>query len=271
MLDGVVIADSVREAALFPLVDLPEPPPDHPNRQVRRDGYMVGLFPGLTYGTVSVRAIGVDAVEQTVKDARRVLADDGKSRGAWMVADAASPAGLAERLRRCGMVPAEEPPFERRLAAMALVSPPESDGDVEARPPQTFEEFQASVRLEAEVFGVSDEDLAALQAQEQRLWEMEQQGTSPLRAFVALADGEVVGGASVVQGANAGFMSGGYTRADMRGRGVYRALVRARWDAVVAAGTPALTVTAGQMSRPILERLGFQTVGWVDCLLDDFG
>jgi hypothetical protein len=54
----------------------------------------------------------------------------------------------------------------------------------------------------------------------------------------------------------------------MRGRGVYRALVRARWDAAVAHDTHALTVTAGRMSRPILERLGFVTVGWVDCLLD---
>jgi GNAT superfamily N-acetyltransferase len=271
MLREVRIPDKVKAAALFPHVDLPEPPPDHPYRQVQRDGYMVGLFPGLTYGSVSVRAIGADSVEQTVKDARGVLAEDGKSRGAWVIADAASPGGLAESLRGYGMVSAEEPPFESRVAAMALVSPPEGGGDVEARPPKNFEEFQARVLLEAEVFGVGGEDLAAAQAQEQRLWEMEQQGTSPVRYFIALVEGEVVGGAAVVLGANAGFMSGGYTRADMRGRGVYRALVRARWEAVVAAGIPALTVTAGQMSRPILERLGFQTVGWVDCLLDDFG
>jgi hypothetical protein len=44
--------------------------------------------------------------------------------------------------------------------------------------------------------------------------------------------------------------------------------VRARWDAAVAHDTHALTVTAGRLSRPILERLGFVTVGWVDCLLD---
>ena len=141
MLGGVVIADSVREAALFPHLDLPEPPPDHPYRQVQRDGYMVGLFQGMTHGTVSVRAIGADAVAQTVKDARSVLAADGKSRGAWMIADAASPAGLAESLRQYGMVRAEEPPFEPRLAVMALVSPPDGDGEVEARPPRSFEEF----------------------------------------------------------------------------------------------------------------------------------
>ena len=47
--------------------------------------------------------------------------------------------------------------------------------------------------------------------------------------------------------------------ADTR-RGAYRAVVRARWDEAVRRGTPALAVGAGQMSRPILERLGFEQV-----------
>jgi GNAT superfamily N-acetyltransferase len=53
-----------------------------------------------------------------------------------------------------------------------------------------------------------------------------------------------------------------------RGRGVYRALVRARWDDAVALGTPALCVHAGAMSRPILERRGFTCIGEVDVLGD---
>ena len=57
----------------------------------------------------------------------------------------------------------------------------------------------------------------------------------------------------------------------MRGRGIYRALVRARWDDAVACGTPALTVLAGRLSGPILEKLGFEVVGWQDCLLDRLG
>jgi GNAT superfamily N-acetyltransferase len=65
------------------------------------------------------------------------------------------------------------------------------------------------------------------------------------------------------------YLAGGGTRPDRRGRGAYRALVRARWDAAVERGTPALTVGAGAMSRPILERLGFAIVGWADCLVDD--
>jgi GNAT superfamily N-acetyltransferase len=270
MLRGVVIPELVSDAALFPEDDLPAPPPEHPFRQVRRDGYVVGLFPGQTLGNVSVRMLDAAAVEQTVEEVRRLLAEDGKSRGAWMIAEAASPADLAERLQEFGMIPFEGQPLEPRFAAMAIVAPPDGEGDVEARPPRTFEEFQASARVGFDVFGVPDQDRAAHEVEERRLWELQQQGIA-LRSFVALVDDEVVGGAAVILGANAGFLAGGYTRSDMRGRGVYRALVRARWDAVVEAGIPALTVSAGRMSRPILERLGFQTVGWIDCLLDDFG
>jgi hypothetical protein len=62
-------------------------------------------------------------------------------------------------------------------------------------------------------------------------------------------------------------ISGGVL-ANARGRGAYRALVRARWDDAVAAGQPALVVHAGAMSRPILERLGFQAVAEQEVLLD---
>ena len=36
-------------------------------------------------------------------------------------------------------------------------------------------------------------------------------------------------------------------------------------------GTPALITQGGSMPRPILERLGFERVGEVHMLLDDFG
>ena len=61
---------------------------------------------------------------------------------------------------------------------------------------------------------------------------------------------------------------GGATAEHARGRGAYRALIRARWDEAVALGTPALITQGGSMSRPILERLGFERVGEVHMLLD---
>jgi GNAT superfamily N-acetyltransferase len=270
MLARVALPDRVREAALFPDTDLPDPPPEHPFTLIRRDGYSIGMFAGMTHGNVAVRAIAPDDVERVVGDARRTLADHGKGRGAWMAPEAASPADLGERLKALGMIPFDEPPMEPRFASMALITPPEpGPAGVDARLAETFAEYQAGHAVAHEAFEMSEEDRVAREAHEQVAWELEL-SSGDFRTFVATIDGEVVGAAAVIYGANAVYLVGGSTRPDTRGRGVYRALVRARWDAAVAHGTPALSVSAGRMSRPILERLGFATVGWTDCLLDRF-
>ena len=264
------ISPSVRRAALFPHDDLPDPPPDHPYKQIRRPGYVVGMFPGATFGTVAVTAIEPDALERAVEDVRAVLVEHGMRRGAWLIVDAVSPSDLGARLEALGMTPSDEPPFEPRMSALALTSPPEhAPADVEARLAETIEEYVAAHRISADAFDFSDDDRAAFEAKNHALWELEQRD-GKYRTFVALIDGEVVAFAAVVFGANAVYLSGGGTRADRRGRGAYRALVRARWDTAVERGTPALTVGAGAMSGPILERLGFERVGRLDCLLDKF-
>ncbi len=86
--------------------------------------------------------------------------------------------------------------------------------------------------------------------------------------FVALLDDTIAAGASVILTPTGGFLLGGNTRPELRGRGAYRALVRARWDEAERRGTPLLGVHAGPMSRPILERLGFRTVSHVHVFAD---
>ena len=61
---------------------------------------------------------------------------------------------------------------------------------------------------------------------------------------------------------------GGATLPAARGRGVYTSLVHARWDEAVERGVPRLVVSAGPMSAPILERLGFLRLGGVRLLRD---
>jgi GNAT superfamily N-acetyltransferase len=265
----LVVPEAVRRAALFPGTDLPPPAPEHPSSRVTRDGYSIGLFPGRSSGTVLVERF--QDVESAVADIRRVLADDGKQSSTWFVPEPASPPGLAAMLLELGLTPAGPPSLEPRYAAMALVTPPApGPDDVEARRPRSFAEYRAGRLVSYEAFGESEEDVAAMTAQQRTQWEVEQRNDT-FSSFVALVDGEVCGGAASHYGANAAFLAGGYTRSDMRGRGVYRALVRARWDAAAARGLRALTVGAGAMSRPILERLGFEHVGWVDCLRDEPG
>ena len=80
--------------------------------------------------------------------------------------------------------------------------------------------------------------------------------------FLATLDGRTAGDRDVDPvRARASSWSAGATAAWARGRGLYRALVRARWDDAVARGTPALVTQASpKTSYPILKRLGFEDV-----------
>jgi GNAT superfamily N-acetyltransferase len=261
--------EEVRRAALFPSLDLPDPPVGHPMELARRDGYVLFSFPGATFGSVAVERVSLERLNDVLADARMFMRERSKKRLHWLVPEAAEPSGLADTLGALGMPPCEEPPGEPRFAAMAMVAPPApGPAQIEARPALTFEEFHLARHVSGEAFDLSEADRAASLNRKEAMWELQCSEHPSERTFVALVDGEVVGQAAVIFGAHAGFLVGGSTKKEMRGRGVYRALVRARWDAAVERGTPALTVKAGRMSHPILERLGFQVIGWEDWLLD---
>ena len=101
-------------------------------------------------------------------------------------------------------------------------------------------------------------------------FDVHQEGGFPVCFFLALRRGEPVGaalGSLLEAGIN---LSGGAVVPHARGVGVYTALVHARWAAAVQRNTPALTVQAGKMSRPILERLGFTPLATSINLCDDF-
>jgi GNAT superfamily N-acetyltransferase len=262
------IADPVRQAALFPELDLPDPPAGHPYRVRRGDGFVVGCFPGGTFASVSVQAFPPDEVGQRVETVRAVVVEEGFSKAAWLVSEAARPEGLALKLQQFGMTPWNEPMMEPRFRQMALVAAPRrARGGVDARLVGTFEEFVAGQAVASGAFESTDQDRRAFEQHADELWRW-QQRFPQFQTFVATIGGEIVGHASAIFGTNAVYLVGGSVREDMRGRGAYAALVRARWDAAEARGTPALTVAAGQMSSPVLEHLGFSTVGFADVLRD---
>jgi GNAT superfamily N-acetyltransferase len=83
-----------------------------------------------------------------------------------------------------------------------------------------------------------------------------------LRIYVAYIEGKPVscGWMRFAPGSAFASLWGGSTLADYRGRGLYRALVAARARDAREYGATYLNVDASAMSRPILERLGFQTI-----------
>jgi GNAT superfamily N-acetyltransferase len=80
-----------------------------------------------------------------------------------------------------------------------------------------------------------------------------------LSMVVAVADGEPVCAARMEFCPGTGFAGlwGGGTLPAWRGKGIYRALVAHRAREAAAAGYQYLQVDASDLSRPILERLGF--------------
>lgn len=80
-------------------------------------------------------------------------------------------------------------------------------------------------------------------------------------SFVATVEGRIAGAASALLSDRGLFLIGGGTAPWARRRGVYRALVGARWRYAVDRGTPALTVHARRdTSSPVLRRMGFEEV-----------
>ena len=94
---------------------------------------------------------------------------------------------------------------------------------------------------------------------------------SPIVRHAVWLDGEIVCTGTAAPTPQGLLLFGGATLPRARGRGAYRALVRARWDDAVSRASPALITQGGSISRPILERLGFEPVGHVHMLVDDFG
>lgn len=267
----VTVPDHIRRAALFPEADLLALPPEHPTRRVSVAGVFVRLPAALPIAMVSPERIAESEVDQVVDEVRRFLRAEGRAKAVWFVSEEASPGDLAKRLQMLGMRPSDVPGVEARDAAMVCVEPPPpGPPGVVARRAASFDEFLAAQLVMCDAFEMDDQMRRSSEKRAELLWPVESgNGTGPGATYVALLDGEVVAFAGALYGRSAVYLGGGGTRPDQRGRGAYRALVRARWDAAVERGTPVLTVGAGAMSRPVLERLGFSIVGWADCLLDD--
>jgi GNAT superfamily N-acetyltransferase len=267
----VELPDAIKHAALFPESDQPDFPPGHPARRLEVEEIVVILPGGQPHGLVFPERIEESRVEHVVNAVRQMLRAERRERAIWFVPEAASPEGLGKQLLSVGLTPNNLPGADERHAVMVcLEAPPPGPPDLVARPAATFEEFLAAQLVVADSFEMDETMRDGLEQRAKRLWPFQSE-PGGLETFVALADGEVVASAAARFGRQTAYLAGGGTLPDHRGRGAYTALVRARWEAAAERSTPVLTVGAGAMSRPILERLGFSIVGWEDCLLDPLG
>lgn len=180
----------------------------------------------------------------------------GATVSSWWLSEHSTPADVESRLFERGLFIVEG---DYLIDGLLLTSPPPvPPSAIDVHAVQNAEEFVAVTGAQDDAFDTpasERRDIAALVDE----YELERH-SDVVALFGAWVDGRVAGGGRAMFSPRGVFMAGGSTAPWARGRGVYRALVRARWDAAVARGTPAVAVQAGTMSAPILTRLGFQKV-----------
>jgi GNAT superfamily N-acetyltransferase len=246
----------LREVAEYPNSFGPLGPGDE---RIDTGRYTLCLGAGTSWNTVQRQRFPLEEVDDVLAEVRAALRERGRTRTQWEVGSSA-PAGLVDALLERGVVPDKDP------YAVALVltrEPPAIAPEFVARQIETFEEFEAANAVQWESFGATEAEIAeARELLPDRFRE-----PVNLRHAVWL-DGELVCTGISSPTEHGLLLYGGATLPRARGRGAYRALVRARWDDAAALGTPALITQGGSMSRPILERLGFTRVGEVHMLLD---
>jgi hypothetical protein len=132
---------------------------------------------------------------------------------------------------------------------------------------RTFEDHLAAIEVTIEGFGYAPQDADDELRRAHDTFETERadDGTARLLAFD--------GGRPVATG-RAWFapqgvhLGGGATIPSHRRRGAMGSLIAAAWSEAMRRGTPALVTSGGDMSTSPLQRLGFQTLGWIDHLID---
>jgi hypothetical protein len=221
--------------------------------------------PHFWYGSATRPRFSNSALEQRVIKIRAWFRELGRREFMWMVGDSATPAGLVDRLLELG---ARLEPNDPESNAMILEhEPPPGPPGITVRRIDTFEDYAASMRIvfedaTADAWQKTEDGLVAAWA--------EARDDRQMYSFLAIEAGEPIGMGQLVWLTNGlPYLGGAHTRGAARGRGAFRALVRARWDEAAHREMPVLLVQAGRMSTPILDQLGFERVGRVRTLIDD--
>jgi GNAT superfamily N-acetyltransferase len=209
----------------------------------------------------SVTRIRLRDAERGIADARAWFRERGREDFEWYLADSTEPTDLRESLLAHGAT--EE---DATAAMITTAEPPAAEG-FDARPIRTFDELVQQRELQWEIFDVRTELREMGRTRHRQAWN-EYAAMDDWVAFGAFAGDEIVASAGVIFTPLGGFLAGGGTHPEWRGRGAYRSLVRARWDEAVRRSVPVLATHARPTSRPILEQLGFRTVSRVHVLLD---
>jgi len=217
----------------------------------------VCILQGPTWAGISGLNVTADELPSLVSEVRdRVPAEKSQD---WWIGPSARPDDAYERLLELGF----REPADRvgALNAVALTTEPAPMPDgVSVRRIATFEDFVAAREVQWDAFETSEERRAVNRPRFREDFEESMRIGVPV-GYLAELDGKPAATGMSIPSKRGVLLIAGSTAVWARGRGLYRALVRARWDDAVERGTPALVVMAiPETSYPILKRLGFEDV-----------
>lgn len=231
------------------LVDFAEAPSwflaSRPGRVVRADHrFVLWADIGRTYAAVEGIRLREDELAGAIADVDAFMHETGTTIASWWLCERSTPDEAT-----CIAAGLEKDESDYLNTAMLLIREPPRVEEIKAREVATLEEYVEARCVQRSVFPTMREA------------DLEAEWTAPHDPlYAAWVDGRIASAGWATFASIGVYLTGGATAEWARGRGAYRAVVSARWDAAVAAGTPALGVGAGAMSRPILERLGFVPV-----------
>jgi hypothetical protein len=257
-----MIDDALREYAETP--DLFAPIPEGASVD-RDDDSRICIVQGTIWASISAPRFDEHELDDVLAHVHERVAPE--KRQTWWIGPSARPANIVELLLERGFVPA---PDGAEVRAMVLTSPPPAaPSEIDVRRVETWDDFLASREVQWEAFDVPEERRELQRRHLRSEFEESLQHGVPV-GFLACLDGKPAATALAIPSERGVFLIAGSTAGWARGRGAYRALVRARWDYAVERGTPALVTEAMvDTSYPILQRLGFSEVCTIRRLEED--
>ncbi len=215
------------------------------------------MIQGPTWASVSTPKVVADEVEGLLEQIRSLIPADKIT--TWWIGPSALPSDVCERLAALGL----REPRDRVSRLFALVrteEPAAIPEGIAVRRVESFDDFCAAREVQWDAFEVPEERRAVNRARLREDFDESMTIGVPV-GYIALLDGRPAGTAMSIPSERGVFLIAGAVAPWARGRGLYRALVRARWDDAVERGTPALVTQANpETSYPILRRLGFEEV-----------
>ena len=227
-----------------------------------RPSYETVVTADYTYVAGPNNAWVLEIHEPNVQWARDESRRRGISLVEWWVGWSA-PASLADDLTGLGLVPDDEPV----LTGMTCATEPPAAAHADVRPLETLEQYLGAITVDWEVWPLTEEERSKRRATEVDRFDAEH-AAGTAHHWAAYDNGRPVGFGRGIDMEEGVALMGGAVLPEARGRGIYRALVHARWVHAAERGTPLLVVQAGPMSAPILDGLGFERHGEIRLFAD---